>query len=109
MKLEVKQINTETSRRPWFVKNDVERLNAKWGPTYTARQRSAAQQALDLLDSAYHYQGAYINYRKKFIAVKLDRPIKRNRLYAATADAHFADKGYSKVVSPQGFVVRIPR
>ena len=109
MKLEVKQINTDVSRRPWFVKQDVERLNAKWSATYTPKQRSAAQQALDLLDTAYHYQGAYINYRKKFIAVKLDRPIKRNKLYAATADAHFADKGYSKVVSPQGFVVRIPR
>jgi hypothetical protein len=109
MKLQVTTIDAKPSATPWFVHQDVKRLNDQWGPTYTPKQRTEAQKALDLLHTAYHYKGAYINYRKNFIAIKIDRPIKRNKLYAVTADSYFADKGYSKVVSPQGFVIRIPR
>jgi hypothetical protein len=109
MKIKTDALNTHESFKPWFAKQDAERLNAKWRPTYTLKQQAEAQKAVDLLDTAYSAKGIHINFRKKFIAVKVDRPIKRDKLFAATAEALFAEKGYTKAISAQGIIYRIPR
>ena len=77
--------------------------------TYTREQQCLAQRALDLLDTAYAYAQSYINYRKKFIAVKLEGALRRDRNLAAEAVSILESKGYTVVSTPQGIVVRIPR
>lgn len=109
MKIKTNALDTQPSFAPWAARLDAERLNAKWRPTYTLQQQAEAQKAVDLLDTAYAAKGIHINFRKKFIAVKVDRPIKRDKLFAATAEALFAEKGYTKAISPQGIIYRIPR
>jgi hypothetical protein len=83
--------------------------NREMACTYTREQQCLAQRALDLLDTAYAYADSYVNYRKKFIAVKIAGAVKRDRKLAAEAQACFAARGYSVVATPQGIVVRIPR
>lgn len=83
--------------------------NREMACTYTREQQCLAQRALDILDTAFAYAESYINYRKKFIAVKIAGCIKRDRKLAALAIEIFEDKGYSVVSTPQGMVVRIPR
>ncbi len=77
--------------------------------TYTREQQCLAQRALDLLDTAYAYAESYINYRKKFIAVKIEGAIRRDKTVAREAVSILESKGYEVVVTPQGIVVRIPR
>jgi hypothetical protein len=83
--------------------------NRDMAATYTVAQQCLAQRALDLLDTAYAYAESYINYRKKFIAVKIEGAMKRDRRLAAEAVSILEEKGYSVVSTPQGIVVRIPR
>lgn len=83
--------------------------NREMAGTYTREQQCLAQRALDILDTAYSYAESYINYRKKFIAVKIERATKRDRSMAQEAVSILEDKGYSVVSTPQGIVVRIPR
>ncbi len=83
--------------------------NREMASTYTLSQQCLAQRALDLLDTAYAYAQSYINYRKKFIAVKIEGAIKRDRRLAAEAVSILEGKGYEVVATPQGMVVRIPR
>jgi len=83
--------------------------NRDMAATYTVAQQCLAQRALDLLDTAYAYAESYINYRKKFIAVKIEGAMKRDRRLAAEAVSILEEKGYSVVITPQGIVVRIPR
>lgn len=83
--------------------------NREMACTYTREQQCLAQRALDILDTAFAYAESYINYRKKFIAVKIEGAIKRDRKMAAEAVSILADKGYEVVTTPQGIVVRIPR
>ncbi len=83
--------------------------NRELACTYTREQQCLAQRALDLLDTAYAYAESYINYRKKFIAVKIEGAIKRDRRLAAEAVSILEGKGYEVVSTPQGMVVRIPR
>ncbi len=83
--------------------------NREMACTYSREQQCLAQRALDLLDTAYAYAESYINYRKKFIAVKIEGAMKRDRRLAAEAVSILEEKGYSVVSTPQGIVVRIPR
>lgn len=83
--------------------------NREMAATYTLSQQCLAQRALDLLDTAYAYAESYINYRKKFIAVKIEGAIKRDKALAREAVSILESKGYEVVATPQGIVVRIPR
>lgn len=77
--------------------------------TYTREQQCLAQRALDLLDTAYAYAESYINYRKKFISVKISGEIARGNAVSREAVSILESKGYTVVKTPQGIVVRIPR
>ena len=83
--------------------------NREMACTYSREQQCLAQRALDLLDCAYAYAESYINYRKKFIAVKIEGAIKRDKKLAVEAVGILEGKGYSVVSTPQGIVVPIPR
>jgi hypothetical protein len=83
--------------------------NREMAGTYTLGQQCLAQRALDLLDTAYAYANSYINYRKKFIAVKIESAIKRDKKLAEQALSILQERGYEVVATPQGIVVRIPR
>ena len=83
--------------------------NREMACTYTREQQCLAQRALDILDTAYAYANSYINYRKKFIAVKIAGQFARNNAVSKQAVSILEDKGYSVVRTPQGIVVRIPR
>lgn len=83
--------------------------NRELACTYTREQQCLAQRALDILDCAYAYAESYINYRKKFIAVKLEGAVKRDKTRAREAVSILESKGYDVVSTPQGIVVRIPR
>jgi hypothetical protein len=87
---------------------NAEMRNREMRSTWTSEKRSAAQTVLDLLDMAYK-GNFYINYRKKFIAVKVDAPIVRDRLTVKAVKAVFKDNAYDVVNTPQGLVVRIMR
>ena len=87
---------------------NAEMRNREMRSTWSSEKRSAAQTVLDLLDMAY--KGSfYINYRKKFIAVKVDQPVVRDRLTLKSIKSIFKDYAYDVVNTPQGLVVRIPR
>jgi hypothetical protein len=83
--------------------------NREMACTYTREQQCLAQRALDILDTAYAYAESYINYRKKFIAVKIAAPIARNKTMSRQAVEILEEKGYDVVSTAQGIVVRIPR
>ncbi len=83
--------------------------NRELACTYTVQQQSLAQRALDILDTAYAYAESYINYRKTFIAVKLEGAIRKDKTLAREAVSILEGKGYTVVATPQGIVVRIPR
>lgn len=83
--------------------------NRAMAGTYTREQQCLAQRALDILDTAFAYGASYINYRKKFIAVKIARHMARDKRIGTVAIDILEGKGYSVVRTPQGIVVRIPR
>jgi len=74
---------------------------------YTELELRKTQTAVDLLDMVYKYSKLYVNYRKKFIAIKITDAQARSRRQKQELEQLFADAGYSKVVTAQGTTYRL--
>ena len=87
---------------------NADMLNNKHKHTYTMEQQRKAITARDLLDTAYSYSKLYINYRSKFIAIKLEGARAKDSM-ARQVETLFAELGYTKAVTAQGTIYRIMR
>ena len=101
--------NENAGKNAWFARRDADRTNQERAATYNWVQRSDAQRAVDLLDLAYAYSEIFINYRQKFISIKIEQPRVRNGVTRAEVESILAEKGVSKIKTAQGITYRILR
>ena len=87
---------------------DAERRNSNNKTHYSQDEIRRALSVRDLLDTAFRYNSLYINYRKKFIAVKAEGARAKDRM-AREVIALFESNGYTVVSTPQGIIVRIDK
>ena len=87
---------------------DAQRQNSNNKSHYTQEQVRQALTVRDLLDSAFSYKTLYINYRKKFIAVKAEGARAKDAM-ARDVVALFESNGYTVASTPQGLLVRIAK
>ena len=87
---------------------DAQRQNSNNKSHYTQEQVRQALTVRDLLDSAFSYKTLYINYRKKFIAVKAEGARAKDTM-ARDVVALFESNGYCVAQTPQGLLVRIAK
>lgn len=85
---------------------DAQRRNTNNKSLYTPAQIRRALSVRDLLDSAFSYTSLYINYRKKFIAVKVEGARSRDSM-SKKIIALFEQQGYGVVSTQQGIIVRL--
>jgi hypothetical protein len=102
-------INAIISSAPWQARKDAERKSQANAAGFSQIQKSLAESTADLIQSAYDYQALYTNFRQKFISIKVAQPRTRNRDSVMSLDRLFSDRGYQKVLTPQGIIFRIPR
>lgn len=106
MSIITKELDTSAASCGWFAARDAERYNNECMSEYSSKERSLAQQVRDLLDLVFSGK-FYINYRKTFIAVKVDGAIVKDRKLAREVDDILSGKGVIKVITKQGVVYRI--
>jgi hypothetical protein len=87
---------------------DAQRQNSNNKSHYTQEQVRQALTVRDLLDSAFSYKTLYINYRKKFIAVKAEGARAKDRMAKEVVEL-FESNGYTVASTPQGLLVRIAK
>jgi hypothetical protein len=87
---------------------DAQRQNSNNKSTYSQDQIRRALTVRDLLDSAFSYKTLYINYRKRFIAVKAEGARARDSM-AREVVSLFETNGYCVAQTAQGVIVRIAR
>ena len=76
---------------------------------YSDKQKVAAERMKLALELVYFARAFHLNYRDRFIAIKLDRPTVRDRRNLAVMEADWAAAGIVKRVSAQGIIYRIPK
>jgi hypothetical protein len=87
---------------------DAQRQNANNKSHYSQDKIRQAVTVRDLIDSYFNYTKLYINYRKKFIAVKAEGARRKDSM-AQEVVKLFETNGYGVVTTPQGMIVRIDR
>ena len=103
----MKELETKQAGQfAYAAARDAQRQNSNNKSTYSQEQIRKALTVRDLLDSAFSYKTLYINYRKKFIAVKAEGARARDAM-AREVVKLFETNGYDVAQSPQGLIVRI--
>ena len=103
----MKELETKQAGQfAYAAARDAQRQNSNNKSTYSQEQIRKALTVRDLLDSAFSYSNLYINYRKKFIAVKAEGARARDAM-AREVVKLFETNGYDVAQSPQGLIVRI--
>jgi hypothetical protein len=76
---------------------------------YTEQQKVRAERMKLALELVYSAKAVHINYRDRFIAIKLDRPTVRDRRNLAAMEGDWAAAGVVKRATAQGIIYRIPK
>jgi hypothetical protein len=105
----MKELDTkDAGTYAYAAARDAQRQNSNNKSTYSQDQIRKALTVRDLLDSAFSYKTLYINYRKKFIAVKAEGARARDSMAKEVVEL-FETNGYLVAATPQGVIVRIAR
>jgi hypothetical protein len=105
----MKELDTkEAGQFAFAAVMDANRRNSNNKSHYSAEQIKKAVTARDLLDTAFSYSKLYINYRKKFIAIKAEGARAKDVLAKEVVNL-FELNGYGVVSTPQGLIVRIDK
>ena len=89
--------NNDSSQTAWIAVLDVQDRNARNKSLFTELEIAEGERILAVVQAAYLRSKVYLNYRKTFIAVKVDKPTKPDRLGTAVevldryADQHSID------------------
>jgi hypothetical protein len=76
---------------------------------YTEKQKVAAERMRLVLEMMYSARAFHVNYRDRFVAIKLDRPTVRDRKNLAQFETEWAAAGVVKRTTAQGIIYRIPK
>ena len=104
-----KELDTQASPNRWWAARDASLKSYAQSTTYSEQQKVAAEAMRLGLDLVYANRGIHINYRQKFITVKVDGARVRDRRELALLEQDYERRGYKKAVTNQGVIYRIPR
>lgn len=101
------ELKAQRSNRPWFAVRDAAEISGKYKTTWSQERQAEARQIKAYMEMAYSANEFYMNYRKKFIAVKADGALKTPR--SDLFEDIVVERGHELVKTPQGVIVRIKR
>jgi len=95
-------------RYAYFAAQDAAVKSYAASTHYTSQQKLNAERKKLVLEMAY-YGEVYVNYRKRFIALKVANTNVQNRKLLQELEQDFAAQNIVRVQTPQGVVYRIPK
>jgi allophanate hydrolase subunit 1 len=90
----------------WFAARDARMRNYANSTLYTEAQKLKAERMKLVLEMVYSAKKVHINYRKTFVAIKVDSARIRDAKTLKMAEQDWSNDGITKVVSDQGVVYR---
>lgn len=76
---------------------------------YTEKEKVAAERMKLALELMYSAKGFHLNFRDKFVAIKIDKPTVRDRRNLAIMEQEWTAAGVVKRATAQGIIYRIPK
>jgi allophanate hydrolase subunit 1 len=91
----------------WFAERDARMNSAVNSTHYSDAQKIKAERVKLALEMVYSAEKVYIEYRKKFISVKVHKAQVRDPKGLALLDMCYKNEGLVKVNTAQGVTYRI--
>lgn len=101
-------LKTEESSNKRGAFLDARMRNLAGKSHYSYAQQTRAERMRLVLEIVYTAKDIYINYRQRFIAVKVDGARVADKTNLSELEAEWALEGITKAVTDQGVVYRIP-
>ncbi len=101
-------LKTEESSNKVGAFLDARMRNLAGKSHYSYAQQTRAERMRLVLEIVYTAKDIYINYRQRFIAVKVDGARVADKSSLSELEAEWALEGITKAVTAQGVVYRIP-
>lgn len=104
-----RELNTKPAANPRWAAIDANRNSTAAKYSWPAAIREDAEKIKMYMGMAYSADEFYVNYRKRFIAVKAENPTKKTNRAVSLFNGIIAERGYEKIHTDQGLIVRIHR
>lgn len=107
--MKANHIDTQEAPNKWWAARDAQmRATAMWSH-YSTKQRTQAERMKLGLEMVYTAKGIHINPRNKFITIKVDNPVVKDRKTLRLLEKDYQTAGITKIESAQGIIYRIPK
>ena len=102
----------ETNHKPagqyaWYAERDARLRSAVNSTLYTDAQKIRAERVKLGLELVYNAEKVYVEFRKKFISVKVNKPVLKDRKGLALLEMTYKNEGFVKCKTSQGFTYRL--
>ena len=102
-------LKTEESSNKLGAYLDARMRNHAGKSHYSYKDQTRAERMKLVLELVYNAKEIYINYRAKFIAVKVPGATVADKVSLSELESEWAEQGVTKAVTAQGVVYRIPK
>lgn len=102
------EIESTRAPRAWYAAKDAAIKSYAASTHFSNAQRLEVDRVRLVLDMAYSGK-VYVNYRKKFAVVKIENARVQDPKLLKELEQEYETRGYTKVVSKQGVLYRIPK
>jgi hypothetical protein len=110
LKMKAKELDTQPAGYyAYAAVRDARMRNFAMSSKYNEAQKVQAERMKLGLEMVYSARGFYINYRAKFIAIKIENPQVRDRKNLKLLEQDYENAGISKEITPQGVIYRIKK
>lgn len=104
--LKARNIDREAAPFPWAAIKNAEMRNAVNASNYSQQQKAKAMGMQYALELCVKCDATHINYRKTFIAIKIENPRIYNKLSLKLLEESWG-ADVAKIITPQGWIYRI--
>ena len=101
--------NKNAGKWAWFAAQDARMKSHVNSTTYSDSQKVRAERMKMCLDTVYGSQEIFIEFRKTFISVKINKPRIRDRAGLVMLETDYASEGIVKRTTTQGITYRLPK
>lgn len=91
----------------WFAERDARLRSAVNSTHFSDAQKLKAERVKLALELVYSADKIYIEFRKKFISIKVSKPTVRNRKELVLLDTCYKNEGLEKCITTQGITYRL--
>jgi hypothetical protein len=91
----------------WYAQRDARMRSVVNSSLFNDNQKLKAERVKLGLEMTVFAEQIHIEYRKKFISVKVHKPRHIDKKTLAKFESDWTNEGYTKVLTSQGFTIRV--